>query len=309
MHSFPPLPSLLGRLLLSAQVSKPRSFTMLTLLRIALLMLLGPASCDDTVADDIGSHMMDRLSELLSPEECQSFYTKITGPEEDVVLKLEQLSESKNPIQIRRRRDITSTEQCKKTLSHWLDTEGDTMYWDRLSQALQAIGRSDVSMELGKNLNQDKNLEIKKNVEDYHKTVQHLTSSLLLEENEMHGQERLRRDRETTVPEPEEWELIVERELLAPYNRSLFGWVNPIAVGVVGGFLSSFVIGALALYSFLWILKERRPESLFETILPPHFPPLTNLPEGGAVYYMYQQFGETWQDEPAANEDDDDNSS
>ncbi|XP_025033376.1 uncharacterized protein C12orf81-like, partial [Python bivittatus] len=76
-------------------------------------------------------------------------------------------------------RDIISTAQCQETLQRWLETEGDSMYWDRLSRALQLIGRPDVSLELGKNLNQDKNLEIKRNVEEYHQTVQRLTSSLL----------------------------------------------------------------------------------------------------------------------------------
>ncbi|KAJ6658081.1 hypothetical protein lerEdw1_001557 [Lerista edwardsae] len=280
-------------------------FTMLTLVGMALLVLLEPASSDDTVADDIGIHMLDRLSELLSPEECQSFYTKITGPEEDVDRDLDRLSEEKNPIRIRNRRDISSTEQCKTTLSQWLDTDGDTMYWDRLSQALQDIGRADVSLELGKNLNQDKNLEIKKNVEDYHKTVKRLTSSLLLGENEMHGQERLRRDGETMTMPPEEWdalELIIERKPLPPYNRSLFGWITPVAVGVISGFLSSFVLMALALYSFFWILNEGRPESISEMMF------RSPSPQRGAVYYMYQQFDEPGIDdsEPAADENDDD---
>lgn len=278
---------------------------MLTLVGLALLVLQGPASGDDTVADDIGTHMMDRLSELLSPEECQSFYSKITGPEEDVDQALDRLSEEKNLIPIRSRRDISSTEQCKTTLSQWLDTDGDTMYWDRLSQALQDIGRADVSLELGKNLNQDKNLEVKKNVEDYHKTVKRLTASLLLGENEAHGQERQRRDGETlTLSGPEEWdalELIIKRKRLPPYNRSLFGWITPVAVGIISGFLSSCVLVALALYSFFWILNEGRPESLSEMMF------RSPSPQRGAVYYTYQQLDEPGIDggEPAADENDD----
>ncbi|XP_053144433.1 transmembrane and death domain protein 1-like isoform X2 [Hemicordylus capensis] len=284
------------------KVSRPRSLAMLTVIGIALFVLAQPASCDDTVADNIGSHMMGRLSELLSPEECQAFYSEITGPEENMEKELEQLSEKNNPIHARRRRDITSMHQCKKTLSHWLDTEGDTMYWDRLSRALQAIGRSDVSMELGKNLNQDKNLEMKKNVEKYHETVKHLTSSLLLEENEVSesedsGQGRLRRDGDQPETElkPEElddFELIIERESLPPYKQSLFGWFTPLATGVISGFLSSFVVAALAVLSLCWIVKQgfqdpmvqgqgSVPEMIF------HYPP-----RRGGIYYMHQEFEE-----------------
>ncbi|KAJ7317861.1 hypothetical protein JRQ81_004023 [Phrynocephalus forsythii] len=283
---------------------------MLPLVRIALVFLVAPARCDDTVADDISSHMMGRISELLSPEECQAFYAKLRAPEENVREELDRLSEKRNPIQARRRRDIISVEQCKDTLSHWLQTEGDTMYWDRLSRSLQAIGRPDVSVELGKNLNQDKNLEMKKNVEEYHKTVKHLTSSLLLEENERDlmsrkeeersGQGRQRREGQDVRSkfksgEWDELELIIEKKPLPPYGRSLFEWFTPVAAGVIGGFLTSFILGGLAIYSFFWILKEGSsgpvqpngdtiPEMIFRA------PP----PRCGGIYYTYpwiNQFG------------------
>ncbi|XP_063152638.1 transmembrane and death domain protein 1 [Candoia aspera] len=272
---------------------------MLPLLGLALSLLALPAFCDDTVADDIGAHMMARISELLSPEECQAFHLKLLGPEENVNNELERLSKKNNPIdRRRRRRDVITTAQCKETLRHWLETEGDTMYWDRLSRALQLIGRSDVSLELGKNLNQDKNLEIKKNVEEYHQTVKHLTSSLLLEESpEGNAQGRQRREGEgegsaahLEQGERDGLELIIERKPLPPYNRSLFEWATPVVTGVLSGFLTSFVLAALALYSFVWILNEGSPDSARSTKEPlPAMifrPPPTSR---GGVYYTFQQ--------------------
>ncbi|XP_067321657.1 transmembrane and death domain protein 1 [Anolis sagrei] len=277
---------------------------MLPFIRVALLLLVAPALGDDTVADDIGSHMMGRISELLSPEECQAFNTKLLGPEENMREELDRLLEEKNPIGARRRRDIISTQQCKETLDRWLQTEGDTMYWDRLSRALQDIGRPDVSMELGKNLNQDKNLEIKKNVEEYHETVKHLTSSLLLEENEMgmgeesSGQGRARRKASNTrraLRSLDELELLIQRMPLPPYDRSLFEWVKPVATGAIGGFLTSFVLVALAVYSYLWILNEGCSD-----ITPRNRDGIPNIdldlpsPQQGGIYYTYLEVGEEW---------------
>lgn len=266
---------------------------MLTLLGTLLFLLAVPVSCDDTVADDVGLHMIGRISELLSPEECQAFYVQITGPDQNVEEELDRLLESKNPIRTRRRRDITSIKDCKETLSRWLQEEGDTMYWDRLSRAIQQIGRSDVSRELGKNLNQDKNLEIKKNVEEYHKTVKHLTSSLLLEENEEKGKQgRLRRDGgwpqnqvETTAWE--DLELIIERKPLPPYNRSLLGWIVPLTTGIAGGFLTCFLLVAIIFYTFFWTLNQGNldyTQPSYDSL------PKLNLPpeRSGAIYYTYQ---------------------
>ncbi|XP_070592115.1 transmembrane and death domain protein 1 [Erythrolamprus reginae] len=271
------------------------------LLGLALSLLALPAFCDDTVADDIGTHMMARISELLSPEECQAFHLNLLGPEENVKDELERLSEKNNPIgrqrRRRKRRDILTTSQCKETLQQWLEAEGDTMYWDRLSRALQLIGRTDVSLELGKNLNQDKNLELKKNVEEYHETVKHLTSSLLLDEGpqgSMQGRPR-RQGQGSELPPPpeqEEWEeleLIIERKKLPPYNRSLFEWATPLATGVLSGFLTSFILVALALYSFFWILNEGSQSSMASPSLPLPAVLLRPSPANrGGIYYSFQ---------------------
>ncbi|XP_025068185.1 uncharacterized protein C12orf81-like [Alligator sinensis] len=225
---------------------------------IALLLLVTGVACDDTAADDIGPHTMGRIAELLSPEECHEFYVDITSPEEDVDKELARLSEEKNPIHARPRRAIASTEQCRDILTQWLRTDGDALYWDRLARALRRIGRPDVSYELGKNLNQDKNLELKRNVDEYHERVAHLTSSLLLEDDEKYG-ERQRRGQARRARGAglalEAWdalELVIERRPQPPYNRSLFSWVSPVATGFAGGLLASVLLVAAALYSCLW---------------------------------------------------------
>ncbi|CAM2109475.1 unnamed protein product [Caretta caretta] len=234
---------------------------------VGLLLLVTCGFCEDTAADDIGVHMMGRISELLSPEECREFYTQITGPEENTEEALERLSEAKNPLRSRRRRDIVRAEPCRDVLTGWLGAEGDSVPWDRLSRALRRIGRPDISQELGKNLNQDKNLELKRNVEEYRKGVEHLAASLLLEEDEKHGEtnqhSRARRtggkSRRGSRLMQEGWgalDLLIERKPLPPYNRSLFEWINPVASGFIGGFLTSFVLMALAIYSFLWTLSR-----------------------------------------------------
>ncbi|XP_038234902.1 transmembrane and death domain protein 1 [Dermochelys coriacea] len=228
---------------------------------VGLLLLATCGSCADTAADDIGAHMMGRISELLSPEECREFYARLAGPEENTEEALERLSEAKNPLRSRRRRDIARAEPCRDVLSRWLGAEGDSVPWDRLSRALRRTGRPDISQELGKNLNQDKNLELRRNVEEYREGVEHL-ASLLLEEDEQHGEtnqhSRARRaggeSRRGSGLMQEGWgelDLLIERKPPPPYNRSLFEWINPVASGFIGGFLTSSVLMALAVYSFL----------------------------------------------------------
>ncbi|XP_075471345.1 transmembrane and death domain protein 1 [Ascaphus truei] len=195
--------------------------------------------------------MISRMSELLAPEECQDFYQRIKGPEEDIEKLLAKLSPEKNVLR-RERREIVNKEQCKVTLEKWLETQGDTVYWDRFAAVLYKVGRSDVAKELGKNLNQDKTLAIKKNVEGYQESMKKLHSSLLVHEEEMYG-ENVREERDLNNFEEKDWELIIEREQLPPYNRSLTGWCWPILYGVIYGFIGAAVLAALIAQFIVWI--------------------------------------------------------
>ncbi|XP_043926863.1 transmembrane and death domain protein 1 [Protopterus annectens] len=186
--------------------------------------------------------MMQRISELLAPQECQMLYTKITTPEGNIFAELDRLSAKKNIIKkTRRRREITTIEDCITTLTKWLVKDGNKVYWDRISRALRQIGRSDVSAELGKNLNQDKNLEIQKNVEQYHESVAQIKSSLLLAEEEKYGEDILR-GREVRAINWNDLELIIERKRLPPYSKKISDGLKPFGYGAFFGLIGSITV-------------------------------------------------------------------
>ncbi|XP_074989792.1 transmembrane and death domain protein 1 [Calonectris borealis] len=190
---------------------------------------------------------MSRIAELLSPSECRQLQGRLAGPDRDLgERELEQLSEENNPI--RPRRALRGRRGCSEALQVWLETAGEVTTWDRLARDLRHIGRPDIARELGKNLNQDRSLELRRNVEEYGRTVQHLTSSLLLQ-GERHGGARGRR-----APAGDPGDLRFERRPPPPYTRSLLGWVGPVVSGILGGFLASVLFAVAAVYSCRWTL-------------------------------------------------------
>ncbi|XP_075053896.1 transmembrane and death domain protein 1 [Mixophyes fleayi] len=211
--------------------------------------------CMGTAADDIGPHMISRISDLLTPEECQDFYVRITGPEEGPEDENTELIRALSPKfgqKKRRRRDIVDREQCKRTLQNWLETQGDTVYWDDIFAILFKVGRSDVAVELGKNLNQDKVLEIEKNIDDYHKSLENLKSPLLApEEDKFEGNVRYVRD--LSRLRDEDWDLVIERQLLPPYDRSLTEWCWPILYGIIIGFIGTAILVGLIVQIIVWV--------------------------------------------------------
>lgn len=220
---------------------------MLAPVGLILLLLAVGGKCEDVVAANVGYHTMSRIAELLSPSECRQLQGWLTGPDKDLG-ELEQLSEENNPIHPRRRRDLRGLAGCSEALQDWLRTAGEVMTWDWLARGLHQIGRPDIALELGKNLNQDRSLELRRNVEEYGRTIQHLTSSLL-REDERHGGARGRR-----APDGDLGDLRFERRLPPPYTRSLLGWVGPVVLGILGGFLASVLFAATAVYSCRWTL-------------------------------------------------------
>ncbi|XP_007892502.1 transmembrane and death domain protein 1-like [Callorhinchus milii] len=207
-------------------------------------------------ADDIGIHQMSRISELLSPAECEAFHRKITHPEENVMKLIDKMSEENdNLFKVRQRRAIVSVDECRNVLIDWLKKEGDTMYWDRLSRALSQIGRSDVDREMGKNLNQDKTLEVKKYIEEYNKGSPKTHSSLVLtdEEIKINGN---RGKRSNFLENWDELELIIEMKKHPPYPRNLTEGFRTVLWGVLLGFVGSTVLGGISLY-FIVKIAER----------------------------------------------------
>ncbi|XP_075898370.1 transmembrane and death domain protein 1 isoform X3 [Nelusetta ayraudi] len=120
-----------------------------------LLALLFPnqTSGEDTVAQDIGAHQLERLVELLTPQECEDLLRTLSHPEENIFQHVEKLSPENNQLhtQSRAKRAAASSAagseaQCRAALTDWLVKYGEQTYYDRLSRALQHIGRTDVAM-------------------------------------------------------------------------------------------------------------------------------------------------------------------
>ncbi|XP_068266796.1 transmembrane and death domain protein 1 [Nyctibius grandis] len=213
---------------------------------LILLLLAVGGRCEDTVAASVGRHTMSRIAELLSPSECHQLQEQLAGPDGDLgELELERLSEKNNPIfPPRHPRDLRSPPGCSEALQEWLETEGEVTTWDRLARGLRQVGRSDIAQELGKNLNQDRSLELRRNVEEFIRAGRSRTSSLLLR-GERRGGARARRSL---------GDLRFERRPPPPYTRSLLGWVGPVVLGVLGGFLASVLFTMAAAYSCCWVL-------------------------------------------------------
>ncbi|GCB70698.1 transmembrane and death domain protein 1 isoform X1 [Scyliorhinus torazame] len=201
---------------------------------------------------------MTRIAELLTTVECEELHAKLTQPEKDIMKEFDEMLEGNdNLFKTRKRREITSINDCNNILIDWLKKEGDSMYWDRLSRALRQVGRDDVDKELRKNMNQDKTLEVNKNIVEYGKTLEHAHSSLIVTDDEIKIEEN-NRDKRSEFLEInwDELELIVEMEKLPPYPRELTEGFRTILWGVLFGFVGSTFLGAMSLYFIIKITEE-----------------------------------------------------
>ncbi|XP_069801939.1 transmembrane and death domain protein 1 isoform X2 [Dendropsophus ebraccatus] len=109
------------------------------------LLFISSGICEDTVADDISPHMIMRISQLLTPLECQNFYLRVTGPDKDYGEPPQDLSPDSGL-----RHNIATMEDCTDTLLSWLQSKGDTVYWDRVFSALYRVGRVDIALVTSK---------------------------------------------------------------------------------------------------------------------------------------------------------------
>lgn len=204
---------------------------------ILLLVAVG-GRCEDAVAANVGRHTMARIAALLSPSECRQLQGQLMGPSKDT---------ERNPKDGIRPRVPRHRPGCSEALRRWLEMEGEVTSWDQLARSLRQIGRPDIARELGKNLNQDRSLELRRNVEEYGRSVQHLTSSLLLQ-GEQYGAARSRRG------SGDAGDLRFERRPPPPYTRSPLGWVGPVLSGVLGGFVASVLVAVVTVLSCHWAL-------------------------------------------------------
>lgn len=207
---------------------------------LILLSLVAGSQCEDTVADKVGRHTMSRIAALLSLSECRQLQGQLLGPQKDLG-ETELLGGSPR-----------HRPGCSEALRSWLESAGEGMSWDLLVRSLHQIGRPDIARELGKNLNQDRSLELRRNVEEYSRTVQHLTSSRLLLQGEQPAGARGRRALAGGMGDL--GELRFERRPPPPYTRSLLGWVSSVVSGILGGFLVSVLVTLAAAYSCRWLL-------------------------------------------------------
>ncbi|XP_078098088.1 si:ch211-226m16.3 protein [Mustelus asterias] len=201
---------------------------------------------------------MNRIAELLTSVECEDLHSRLTQPEKDFMKEIDKMSEENdNLFKTRKRREIIGINDCNEILIKWLKEEGESMYWDRLSRALRQVGRDDVDKELRKNMNQDKTLEVNKNVVEFGKTLEHADSSLILTDNEIKIEEK-DRDKRSDFLEInwDELELIVEMEKLPPYPRKLTEGFRTVLWGVFFGFVGSTFLGAMSLYFIIKITEK-----------------------------------------------------
>ncbi|XP_027867104.1 transmembrane and death domain protein 1 isoform X1 [Xiphophorus couchianus] len=202
------------------------------------LLLSQMSAQEDTVAADIGVHQVERLVEMLTSRECEKLLVALSRPAEDIFQRIERLSPENNRLnsRLRAKRDASlaaadEKSQCRTSLSNWLLKFGEKIYYDRLSRALQHIGRTDIALEVGKNINQDKILNLKRYVEDYQKHANSLTDLPAKPDQHGHSQEGRR-----IKIEDVSWrdlDLIMKRAPVPVYPRGILDVALPVLYGIL----------------------------------------------------------------------------
>ncbi|XP_041654981.1 transmembrane and death domain protein 1-like [Cheilinus undulatus] len=224
------------------------------MLFLCIFLRLGSTLGEDTVSEDIGVHQLERLVELLTSTECEDLLFTLSHPEENIFKHLERLSPEKNQLGLkpRAKRDtssaVDSEAQCRTALTDWLLRYGEQTYYDRLSRTLQHIGRTDIAIEVGKNINQDKVLSLKRYVEDYQKYVSSLKVPPIQSISKDGGQQG-QKGRKRTVRDLtwRDMDLIVERAPVPLYQRGPLDVALPLLYGLLLGFGGTLLMGVAVL--------------------------------------------------------------
>ncbi|CAK6963753.1 transmembrane and death domain protein 1-like [Scomber scombrus] len=232
---------------------------------LLFLLLSSALGEEDTVAEDIGVHQLERLIELLTSQECEDLLFALSHSEENIFQHLERLSSEKNQLDLkpRAKRDTSSADdgetQCRTALTDWLMRYGEETYYDRLSRALQHIGRTDVAIEVGKNINQEKALNLKRYVEDYHKYVSSLNFPSFQPDAKDHQHAgrrvRKRKVRDLTL---RDLDLIVERAPVPLYQKGPLDVVLPLLYGILLGFGGTLLAGIFILLIIIHISRRNQ---------------------------------------------------
>ncbi|KAJ7317857.1 hypothetical protein JRQ81_004019 [Phrynocephalus forsythii] len=134
---------------------------MLVQIQIALLLLATHAPNINTGGHGPEAAVLGYISEFLNSGECHELYLRLATPHKEA----EQPPEEKDLVSPHQQQAISNMDQCKESLSYWLEMQRGQVDWDRLARALRQIGRPDVSRELKKRLTKNRSLEPKGNPE------------------------------------------------------------------------------------------------------------------------------------------------
>ncbi|XP_056131240.1 transmembrane and death domain protein 1-like [Lampris incognitus] len=228
-------------------------------------LLLTSTVGEDTVAEDIGSHQVERLVELLTSKECENLLGALSHLEEDIFQHLQRLSPENNQLDLksRVRRDTSFAadreSQCRMALTDWLLKNGEQIYYDRLARALQHIGRTDIAVEVGKNINQDKTLSLKRYVEDYHKHGSNYKIPSAQTEKENHRfvrqKAQRRKVRDLTWSD---LDLIIERMPVPQKHGGLLHRAWPLLYGLLLGFGGTSLMGVFILLLIIRLAQRNQ---------------------------------------------------
>ncbi|CAL8367038.1 unnamed protein product [Lota lota] len=214
-----------------------------------LFLLLIPCNGEETVAEDVGVHQIDRLVELLTSTECRDLLSALSSPEENIFQHLKRLLPENNHLDLepRVRRDASAADareaECRTALTHWLLRNGEQIYYDRLSRALQHIGRSDIAVEVGKNINQDKSLSLKRYIEGYHKHASRLKTLPTHPEKGRQPREGLKKTPRTVRDLTwRDLDLVLERAPVLLHRRGVLDGAWPLLYGLLLGVGGTFLI-------------------------------------------------------------------
>ncbi|XP_030590505.1 transmembrane and death domain protein 1 isoform X2 [Archocentrus centrarchus] len=228
---------------------------------VFFFFLLQTSTLGDDTAEDIGVHQLERLVELLTSKQCEDLLSVLSHSEENIFEHLERLSPENNQLglQPRAKRDISSASdneaQCQTALKDWLLRYGEKTYYDRLSRALQHIGRTDIAIEMGKNINQDKALNLKRYVEDYHKYVSSLNFQSVTKHHQ-YGHQRVRK-RKVSDLTWRDLDLIVERARVPLYQKGPLDVALPLLYGLLLGFGGALLAATSLLFITVHISRRR----------------------------------------------------
>ncbi|XP_043972515.1 transmembrane and death domain protein 1-like isoform X2 [Gambusia affinis] len=203
------------------------------------LLLSQRSAQEDTVAEDIGVHQVERLVEMLTSRDCEKLLIALSRPAEDIFQRIDRLSLENNRLNSRAKRDADEKSQCRTSLSNWLLKFGEKIYYDRLSRALQHIGRTDIALEVGKNINQDKILNLKRYVEDYKKQVNSLID--LPANPEPQGPKDPHQKGRRIKIEDVSWrdlDLVVKRAPVPTYSKGAQDVALPVLYGILLGLVT-----------------------------------------------------------------------